>query len=108
MIAQVLAAGKTVLFVSEKMAALDVVYSRLRAIGLGEFCLELHSAKTRKEEVLEQLRAALNASQQADPEVWRREAVKLKAPRPPEPLCVQPPPPLSERTDALSGNRPGR
>ena len=41
-IAETLARGKTVLFVSEKLAALQVVAKRLRAAGLGEFCLEAH------------------------------------------------------------------
>ncbi|MDV5296325.1 DEAD/DEAH box helicase family protein [Klebsiella michiganensis] len=45
MIAHNLALGRRVLFVAEKKAALDVVYRRLEAQGLGEFCLELHSAK---------------------------------------------------------------
>ncbi len=42
LIAQCLAEHKRVLFVSEKIAALDVVYRRLREVGLGVFCLELH------------------------------------------------------------------
>jgi hypothetical protein len=54
-IAELLAEGKTVLFVSEKMAALDVVKSRLDDVGLGDFCLELHSDKARKKKVLEEL-----------------------------------------------------
>src|SRR5690606_39871735 len=52
-IAHNLALGHRVLFVSEKMAALDVVYRRLMACGLGDFCLELHSAKANKRAVLE-------------------------------------------------------
>jgi len=56
MVAQCLADGKSVLFVSEKMAALDVVYRRLNQIGLGDLCLQLHSAKAQKIEVLDQLR----------------------------------------------------
>lgn len=55
LIAQCLAEDKRVLFVAEKIAALDVVYRRLREVGLGEFCLELHSNKTRKLDVLAQL-----------------------------------------------------
>lgn len=39
LIAQCLAENKRVLFVSEKIAALDVVYRRLRETGLGEFCI---------------------------------------------------------------------
>ena len=50
-IATAIAAGKTVLFVSEKQAALNVVWSNLHAIGLSDFCLELHSSKARKDEV---------------------------------------------------------
>lgn len=46
---------KRVLFVSEKMAALEVVKSRLDAIDLGNMCLELHSHKTNKKEVLKEL-----------------------------------------------------
>src|SRR6185436_20660807 len=45
LIAQCLAIGKTVLFVAEKTAALDVVHRRLREHGLGDCCIELHSNK---------------------------------------------------------------
>lgn len=58
LIANVLSEGKTVLFVAEKMAALEVVQKRLAAIGLSPFCLELHSNKAKKKDVLEQLRQA--------------------------------------------------
>ena len=58
LIANALAQGKTVLFVAEKMAALEVVQKRLDKIGIGAFCLELHSNKSRKKDVLEQLRQA--------------------------------------------------
>lgn len=47
-IAATMRSGKTVLFVAEKMAALDVVKSRLDAVGLGDFVLELHSTKVRR------------------------------------------------------------
>ena len=56
LISHLMAKGKTVLFVSEKMAALEVVYRRLEKIGLGRFCLELHSNKANKKDVLNQLR----------------------------------------------------
>ncbi len=62
LIACALAAGKTVLFVSEKMAALDVVYSRLKKAGLGDFCLELHSHKSHKKQVLDSFRQVLERS----------------------------------------------
>lgn len=55
LIADQIAHGKKVLFVSEKMAALEVVYNRLCAVGLGEFCLELHSHKANKREVIKEL-----------------------------------------------------
>ena len=47
-IAECLADGKKVLFVSEKMAALEVVRRRLDMAGLGDFCLTLHSYKATK------------------------------------------------------------
>jgi very-short-patch-repair endonuclease len=55
LVAAALAGGKTVLFVAEKLAALEVVRRRLRELGLGDFCLELHSHKTRKTEVLDDI-----------------------------------------------------
>ena len=59
LIAESLGAGKTVLFVAEKMAALEVVKRRLDAVGLGDACLELHSHKINKRAVLEELRRTL-------------------------------------------------
>ena len=79
LIAQCLAEQKTVLFVSEKIAALDVVYRRLRDVGLGDFCLELHSSKARKLDVLQQLGRAWGAKGEVDAKEWQREAQKLKA-----------------------------
>lgn len=54
-IAELLAVGKSVLFLSEKMAALEVVKSRLDNVGLGRFCLEIHSRKASKKDVLQEL-----------------------------------------------------
>jgi very-short-patch-repair endonuclease len=59
-IAAAVHAGKRVLFVAEKMAALEVVQRRLESIGLGPMTLELHSHKARKREVLEELKATLD------------------------------------------------
>lgn len=64
LIAQALSTGKKVLFVAEKMAALDVVYRRLCEVGLGEFCLELHSTKANKKAVMQELKTTLDASLQ--------------------------------------------
>ncbi|MCG9969939.1 DUF4011 domain-containing protein [Pelotomaculum terephthalicicum JT] len=54
-IAESLADGKKVLFVSEKMAALEVVYKRLSQVGIADFCLTLHSHKANKKEILHEL-----------------------------------------------------
>ncbi|HKH48118.1 MAG TPA: DUF4011 domain-containing protein, partial [Thermoanaerobaculia bacterium] len=59
LIAEAVAADQKVLFVAEKMAALEVVKRNLDKIGLGFFALELHSHKTNKREVLEELRRTL-------------------------------------------------
>ena len=59
-IGALLQAGKTVLFVSEKAAALDVVRSRLDKAGLGHFVLELHSQKATRKEVATALGKALD------------------------------------------------
>ncbi|RKH36274.1 DUF4011 domain-containing protein [Corallococcus praedator] len=59
LIGAALAAGKTVLFVTQKMAALEVVSRRLQQAGLGDFCLELHSHKTQKQQFMEDLRRRL-------------------------------------------------
>lgn len=77
LICHLLATGKTVLFVSEKMAALEVVHRRLNSIGLGPFCLELHSAKAKKSEVLTQLGKALDAGNARTVKDWELEAERL-------------------------------
>jgi len=59
LIAEAIADGKTVLFVSEKMAALEVVKRRLDEVGLGDVCLELHSHKTKKKVFLSELEKTL-------------------------------------------------
>ena len=69
--------GKRVLFVAEKMAALEVVQRRLAAIGLDPFCLELHSNKTKKSMVMDQLRKTTEVVQQMGDDAFRREAAHL-------------------------------
>jgi very-short-patch-repair endonuclease len=51
--------GKKVLFVAEKMAALDVVKNRMDKINLGGLCLELHSNKSNKKAVLAEIKRTL-------------------------------------------------
>lgn len=53
LIAAGLSQGKSVLFVAEKQAALDVVKRRMDKAGLGDFCLDLHSDKAQKRLVLD-------------------------------------------------------
>ena len=74
LIVNALTQGKTVLFVAEKMAALSVVQERLRKLGLDPFCLELHSNKARKKDVLEQLRAAAEAGRAQKTPIYAQKA----------------------------------
>ena len=59
MITNALYHGKRVLFVAEKMAALSVVQNRLEKLGLGDFCLELHSNKATKRHFVQQLASVM-------------------------------------------------
>ena len=59
-IAECLGQGKTVLFVAEKMAALEVVKRRLDETHLGDAVLELHSHKATKVSVLKELARTLD------------------------------------------------
>jgi very-short-patch-repair endonuclease len=76
-IAHCLAVGKRVLFVAEKRAALDVVHRRLREDGLEPFCLELHSNKTGKKEVLEQFDTALKFAEESQITNWEHRAGEM-------------------------------
>ena len=81
LVAHCLAQGKTVLFVSEKMAALSVVHERLKRVGLRRFCLELHSNKAHKRQVLEQIAASLDAYSETAEEEWIQQGRSLEAVR---------------------------
>jgi very-short-patch-repair endonuclease len=81
MIGQLLGGGKSVLFVSQKMAALEVVHNRLQKVGLGEFCLELHSHKSSKRSVLDQFQQALDAVARGEHSSWPKHASKLQQAR---------------------------
>lgn len=65
LIANAIGQGKKVLFVAEKMAALDVVKRRMDNIGLGDACLELHSQKANKKELHQELRRVLELGRPA-------------------------------------------
>lgn len=84
LIAAAMARGKKVLFVAEKLAALEVVRSRLDAAGLGDFCLELHSHKTQKRRVLDELdvrlkkRGKFRSPKEIDVDIARFEELKTE------------------------------
>jgi hypothetical protein len=66
-IASAVHAGRSVLFVAEKAAALEVVHTRLKNVGLDPLCLELHSRKATKATVLGSIQNALYAGAVAAP-----------------------------------------
>lgn len=61
---------KTVLFVAQKMAALEVVKKRLDETGIGAFCIELHSNKAQKSDVLNQIKRILDIGKLKKPEEY--------------------------------------
>lgn len=77
MIANSLYQGKRVLFVAEKMAALEVVQKRLKKIGLDPFCLEMHSNKMTKQHFLSQMQKALDAVHIQSPQEYETVANHL-------------------------------
>lgn len=81
-VAELLNDGKRVLFVSEKLAALNVVYDKLKNAGLSDYCLELHSNKSSKKEVIAELSRVLRlpqkaVSKKAEYEIHEKEAHQL-------------------------------
>lgn len=77
-IANALYHNKRVLFVAEKMAALQVVQRRLESIGLGPFCLELHSNKAKKSSVLSQLQRITEVVRRQSSENYALQTEKLR------------------------------
>ncbi|MFG1893470.1 DUF4011 domain-containing protein [Micromonospora zamorensis] len=70
MIARAVSAGRSVLFVAEKQAALEVVKRRLKQIGLGPFALDLHGRKQSLNAIRQQLRDALDQYDQGGDGTW--------------------------------------
>ncbi len=66
-IAETISRGRTVLFVSEKLAALEVVKKRLDERGLGNYCLELHDQNVSRQLVVDELSRCLSAPISAEP-----------------------------------------
>ncbi|HXB95116.1 MAG TPA: AAA domain-containing protein, partial [Puia sp.] len=56
LIADFVARGKSILFVCEKRAALDVVYHRLKQVGLEELCCYIHDSQGDKKEFIKNLK----------------------------------------------------
>ena len=65
-IAEGLADGKKILFVSEKAAALEVVFRKLKQAKLDDFCLSLHSHKVNKQTVIQELAQSLELAKEKD------------------------------------------
>lgn len=80
-IADQLGRGRTVLFVAEKSAALDVVHRRLERHGLGDAVLELHSSKADRKTVLAQLGRSWDRASGARAQDWIRVAEDLRLTR---------------------------
>lgn len=81
-IAECLALEKSVLFISEKMAALEVVKNRLDHLGLGPFCFEIHSKKTTRKAFLMDLQRTLDMHEprpfESDATMERLDSIKLQ------------------------------
>ncbi len=76
-IAEAIGQGKRVLFVSEKAAALDVVFKRLSVSGLDEYCLMLHGEHAGRREVVQTLDRSLVSSLQPRPGMRADEIERL-------------------------------
>lgn len=70
--------GRRVLFVAEKMAALSIVKKRLDDIGIGDFCLELHSNKSNKTEIVRKMLHTLKLPEEEPNEDYGRRAEEIK------------------------------
>ncbi len=79
-IAALLGRGKTVLFVAEKLAALNVVHARLKQAHLSDFCLQVHSNKVPKSTVLNALKTRVDMQNAVEePKTFSSEIEELKA-----------------------------
>ncbi len=77
LIADAMTRNLKVLFVSAKMAALNVVYDRLKELGLQRFCLEAHSTKAGKQKIIDELRRTLEAEVPVQGDALERELQSL-------------------------------
>lgn len=70
--------GKKVLFLAEKLAALEVVYRRLAKEGLDCICLELHSSKVKKTDVIQEINKTWQLGRPAPSKFSESNIEKLK------------------------------
>lgn len=78
-IANAVDCGKRVLFVAEKQAALQVVKKRLSDIGIGEFCLEIHSGKSAdKAEIISNIESTLSLAAESDGEKFADAGARIR------------------------------
>jgi len=77
-IANALAQGKKVLFVAEKMAALEVVRARLEAVGLGEFLLPLQAERSSREQVIQSVRQRIEIESTGAPRDYENRLEKFR------------------------------
>ena len=78
LVAESIARGQRVLFVAEKLAALEVVKRRLDAVHLGDACMELHSHNTNKRAVLDELKRTLDLGRPTTGAGVNDEVLKLR------------------------------
>ncbi|WP_341254568.1 DUF4011 domain-containing protein [uncultured Dietzia sp.] len=71
--------GKTILFVAEKQAALDVVKSRLQKVGLADFTLDLHGVDQKPASIRRQLKASIDLKVDYDDRSWRTVVDRYRA-----------------------------
>ncbi|MBB0969114.1 DUF4011 domain-containing protein [Dietzia aerolata] len=71
--------GKTILFVAEKQAALDVVKSRLQKVGLADFTLDLHGVEQKPASIRRQLKASIDLRVDYDDRSWRTVVDRYRA-----------------------------
>ena len=76
-IAVALSEGKKVLFIAEKMAALEVVKARLDMVGLGEFVLPLQAERSGREQVIQSLRERVDMKAGVSPPDYEARRAKF-------------------------------
>ncbi|QCB51971.1 DUF3320 domain-containing protein [Rhodococcus sp. PAMC28707] len=79
LIAHTLMQGKSVLFVAEKQAALDVVKRRLEKIGLSDFTLDLHGKNQRPQAIRDQLKKAIDLDAHYNERLWQASLATMRS-----------------------------